>query len=75
MPFRQMKYFIIVVDCSSFTEAVNKCYISPSPISQQIRSPENNLGVELIPSQKELLSQVQIFISMAEQRLHISMVF
>ena len=48
MLFRQMKYFIAVVECNSFTEAAEQCYISQSPISQQIRSLEKELGVELI---------------------------
>ena len=48
MLFRQMKYFNSVVECSSFTEAAEQCYISQSAISQQIRSLEKELGVELI---------------------------
>lgn len=48
MLFRQMKYFISVVGCSSFTEAAEQCYISQSAISQQIRSLEKELRVELI---------------------------
>ena len=48
MLFRQMKYFISVVGCSSFTEAAEQCYISQSAISQQIRSLAKELGVELI---------------------------
>ena len=43
-----MKYFISVVECSSFTEAAEQCYISQSAIFQQIRSLEKELGVELI---------------------------
>lgn len=48
MLFRQMKYFTAVVDCGSFTEAAEQCYISQSAISQQIRALEKDLGVELI---------------------------
>ena len=48
MLLRQMKYFAAVVDCNSFTEAAERCYISQSAISQQIRSLEKELGVELI---------------------------
>ncbi len=48
MLFRQMKYFTAVVDCNSFTEAAEQCYISQSAISQQIRALEKDLGVELI---------------------------
>lgn len=48
MLFRQMKYFTAVVDCGSFTEAAEQCYISQSAISQQIRALEKDMGVELI---------------------------
>ena len=48
MLFRQMKYFTAVVDCGSFTEAAEHCYISQSAISQQIRALEKDMGVELI---------------------------
>ena len=48
MLFRQMKYFTTVVECNSFTEAAERCYISQSAISQQIRALEKELGVELI---------------------------
>ena len=43
-----MKYFAAVVECNSFTEAAEQCYISQSAISQQIRALEKELGVELI---------------------------
>jgi len=43
-----MKYFITVVECNSFTEAAEQCYISQPAISQQIQSLEKELGVELI---------------------------
>lgn len=48
MLLRQMKYYAAVVECDSFTEAAEQCYISQSAISQQIRSLEKELGVELI---------------------------
>lgn len=48
MLLRQMRYFVAVVDCNSFTEAAAQCYISQSAISQQIQSLEKELGVELI---------------------------
>ena len=51
MLLRQMKYFVAVVDCNSFTEAAQQCYISQSAISQQIRALEKELGVELIHRQ------------------------
>ena len=48
MLLRQMKYFTTIVDCNSFTEAAEQCYISHSAISQQIQALEKELGVELI---------------------------
>ena len=48
MLLSQIKYFVSVVDCNSFTEAAEQCYISQSAISQQIRALEKDLGVELI---------------------------
>lgn len=47
-----MKYFLAVVDCRSFTEAAEECYISQSAISQQIDALEKELGVQLIIRQK-----------------------
>ena len=46
--FRQIRYFAAVVECNSFTEAAEQCYISQSAISQQIQALEKDLGVELI---------------------------
>ena len=61
MLFRQMKYFAAVVECSSFTEAAERCYISQSAISQQIRSLEKELGVELILNdQRRAFSDVYV---------------
>lgn len=48
MLFRQMKYFAAVVDCGSFTEAAERCYISQSAISQHIQALEKELGVTLL---------------------------
>lgn len=47
MLFRQMKYFVSIVDCGSFTEAAEQCYISQSAISQQVATLEDELGVKL----------------------------
>lgn len=48
MLFRQIKYFVTVVDCNSFTEAAERCYISQSAVSQQIQALEHELGVQLL---------------------------
>ena len=48
MLLRQMKYFLAVADCKSFSEAAEQCYISQSAISQQMKVLEDELGAELI---------------------------
>lgn len=48
MLLRQIKYFVTVVECNSFTQAAEKCFISQSANSQQIRALENDIGVELL---------------------------
>ena len=46
--FRQMKYYIAVVETRSFSEAAEVCHISQSAVSQQIKALEAELGVELL---------------------------
>lgn len=48
MLLRQVKYFVSIIDCNSFTEAAEQCFISQSAISQQINTLESELGVKLI---------------------------
>lgn len=48
MLLRQLNYFITVVEANSFTEAAERCHISQSAVSQQIRALERELGVELL---------------------------
>ena len=38
MLFRQMKYFVAVIDCNSFTEAAEQCYISQSGCYEDARA-------------------------------------
>lgn len=56
MLMRQIKYFITVVDCNSFTEAAEELYISQSAISQQIQALEADLGVKLMEREKRQFS-------------------
>ncbi|WP_334117221.1 LysR family transcriptional regulator [Ligilactobacillus sp.] len=48
MLLRQMRCFASVVECGSFTEAAERCFISQSAVSQQIKSLEQELGVSLL---------------------------
>ncbi len=56
MLLRQLKYFITVVECNSFTHAAEQCYISQPAISQQIQALERDLGVQLIRREKRKFS-------------------
>ena len=56
MLFKQMKYFVAVVESGSFTEAAERCYISQSAISQQINALEKDLGVTLLGREKRRFS-------------------
>ena len=64
MLLRQIKYFVTVVECNSFTQAAEKCFISQTAISHQIRALENDIGVELLQRENRKLMQVNIFIIM-----------
>ncbi len=48
MLLKQIEYFLRVVDTGSFSEAAEQCFISQSAVSQQIKSLENELGVQLL---------------------------
>ena len=52
MLLKQLEYFVCVVDNNSFTQAATEQYVSQSAISQQIKSLENSLGVELMVREK-----------------------
>ena len=46
--FQQMTYFIAVVEEKNFTKAAERCNISQSAISQQIKTLEMELGFKLL---------------------------
>ena len=47
MNINQLRYFIGVAECQSFTKAASRYYITQTAITQQIRALENHLGVQL----------------------------
>ena len=49
--YRQMQYYVAVVERGSFSEAAFACHISQSAISQQIRALEEELNVTLLNRQ------------------------
>ena len=48
MLLRQIEYFQAVVEAKNFYEAGEKCHVSQSAISQQIKKLEDELGVQLL---------------------------
>lgn len=48
MNLNQLKYFIAVAQCQSFTKAANQYYISQTAITQQIQALETTVGIQLI---------------------------
>lgn len=56
MLLRQIQYFMAVVDCGSFTDAAERCYISQSAVSQQVQALEKELGASLLIREKRRFS-------------------
>lgn len=52
MLYKQLKYFVAVVQTGSFTEAAERNYISQSAVSQQIKALEEEIGVTLLQRSK-----------------------
>lgn len=48
MLLRQIEYLQAVVECDNFYDAAEKCHVSQSAISQQIKKLEDELGVRLL---------------------------
>ena len=56
MLLRQIEYFQAVVESNSFTLAAERCNVSQSAISQQIKALEDELGAALLVRQKRKFS-------------------
>ena len=48
MELRQIQYLCAVVETGSFTRAADKCMVSQSAVSQQVKALEGELGFELL---------------------------
>ena len=48
MEIRQIKYFVMVAQTGSFSQAAKELFISQSTLSQQIQQLENEVGVKLL---------------------------
>ena len=44
----QLRYFVAVVDCQSFTKAAARCHTSQSNLSEQVQNLEGQIGLKLL---------------------------
>ena len=68
MNLNQLEYFVSVAELKSFTKAAEKCYITQTAISQQIRALEEAVGVPLLIRDKhhvELTAAGEVYLNEA----------
>lgn len=73
MEIRQLKYFVGIAECGSFSEASRRFFLSQSAISQQIKSLEDEFKTTLFvrTSHKVVLTESgQMLLPLARQVLH-----
>lgn len=59
MLFRQIEYLQAVIEAGNFYQAAEKCHVSQSAISQQIKKLEDELGVKLLDRHNRSFSLTQ----------------
>lgn len=73
MNLNQLEYFVTVAELLNFTKAAEKCFISQTAMTQQIRALEKSVGVPLLIRDKhhvELTSAGRVYLNEARIILH-----
>ena len=74
MNYEKIKTFITIAECSTFSEAAEKLYVSQPAMTYQVKSLEQELGAELLQRRKgghstELTPAGEVFVGMAKKLL------
>ncbi len=82
MNLNQLEYFVTVAELLSFTKAAQKCYISQTAMTQQIRALEKNVGVplfirdkhhvELTTAGKVYLNEARVILSRSDEAMRLA---
>jgi LysR family hydrogen peroxide-inducible transcriptional activator len=67
MNFRDLQYFVALVDHAHFAKAADACFVSQPALSMQIKKLEATLGVSLIERQNKTFMLTKVGLSIAAQ--------
>lgn len=73
MNLNQLEYFVTAAELLNFTKAAEKCFISQTAMTQQIRALEKNIGVDLFIRDKhhvELTPAGKVYLDEARDIIH-----
>jgi len=82
MNLNQLEYFVTAAELLNFTKAAEKCFVSQTAMTQQIKALENNIGVplfirdkhhvELTTAGKVYLNEAKIILSRSDEAVRLA---